>query len=69
MSEWQDISTAPEGEAVDTKIDDHLGVRSEQSLIRRGRLWFTVTSDRKAACCYVYYTPTHWRNLPDPPTK
>jgi hypothetical protein len=52
------VSTAdtlpPEGEAVLTKIDDDRGVRNEQTLIRRGHLWFTDDM-------YVYYTPTHWR--------
>lgn len=45
-----------EGLIVQTKIDDADGVRNEQRLKRRGRLWFHP--DGKM---YVYYTPTHWR--------
>ncbi|HWV44162.1 hypothetical protein [Pseudorhodoplanes sp.] len=60
MSEWQPIHLAPEGEIVMTKIDDEHGSRNEQTLIRKGRLWWTP--DRSM---YVYYTPTHWRH--DPP--
>jgi hypothetical protein len=58
---WQPISTAPEGREVWTKIDDKDGVRNEQTLTRRGRLWFTDTND--GVGMYVYYTPTHWRPL------
>ena len=47
----------PEGETVDTKIEDEQGTRNEQQLKRRGRLWF-FTDDSM----YVYYTPTHWRS-------
>jgi hypothetical protein len=54
--EWQPISLAPAGEVVLTKIDDEDGVRNEQSLIRKGRLWFCPDW----SMC-VYYTPTHWR--------
>lgn len=48
----------PNGEEVMTKIDDERGSRNEQSLIRQGNLWFTPDMQM-----YVYYTPTHWRNL------
>lgn len=44
----------PENQEVETKIDDHMGVRNEQTLKRVGRLWY-------AGDMYVYYTPTHWR--------
>jgi hypothetical protein len=56
---WQNISSAPEGIPVETKIHDESGERNEQVLTRRGRLWFTDTHDRVGM--YVYYTPTHWR--------
>jgi hypothetical protein len=58
MSEWQPISTAPEGVVVRTKIHDHHGERNDQRLMREGRLWWVP--DRSI---YVYYTPTHW--MPD----
>jgi len=46
----------PEGEVVMTKIDDQNGIRNEQRLKRRGRLWFFSDGSM-----YVYYTPTHWK--------
>ena len=46
----------PEGETVNTKIDDSKGERNVQPLKRRGRLWFFDDDSM-----YVYYTPTHWR--------
>jgi hypothetical protein len=56
MSEWQPISTCPDDIEVMTRIDDAEGVRNEQSLIRKGRLfWFSDMS------MYVYYSPTHWK--------
>jgi len=63
--DWQDISTAPEGVEIMTKIDDQLGERNVQSLIKRTRIpgqtrpmfWYPDGS------MYVYYTPTHWRAL------
>ena len=57
---WNNIteSPAPEGVVIWTKIDDHLGRRNEQQLIRKGNLWwFTDMS------MYVYYTPTHWKYI------
>ena len=57
--DWAKIETAPEGEAVLTKIDDALGVRNEQALVRKGRLWFYPDMSM-----YVYYTPTHYRKSP-----
>lgn len=53
---WNPISTAPENAIVMTKIDDHKGVRNEQTMRRQGNLWF-------AGEMYVYYQPTHWREL------
>ena len=58
MSEWQTISTAPDGIVVETKIDDSLGVRNVTRLKRRGNLWF-FPDDKM----YVYYQPTHWREV------
>jgi len=46
----------PEGVEVMTKIHDENGVRNEQILTRKGRLWWSGGA-------YVYYTPTHWRHL------
>lgn len=54
--EWQDVSSAPEGVVVDTKIDDEQGARNVQTLRRRGRLWWFPDG-----IMYVYYEPTHWR--------
>ncbi|MBH2008348.1 MAG: hypothetical protein I8H71_01475 [Xanthomonadaceae bacterium] len=47
----------PDGAEVETKIDDEGGVRNEQSLKRRGSLWFFPDMSM-----YVYYRPTHWRS-------
>ena len=62
LGEWQDISTAPEGVPVLTKIHDALGERNVQVLVKRTRIpgetrplfWFEDGS------MYVYYNPTHW---------
>lgn len=62
-TEWEIITNAtlpPEGIMVETKIDDAKGVRNEQRLCRRGRLWFTGLDGN---AMYVYYTPTHWRRV------
>ena len=48
---------SPEGMVLDTKIDDHNGLRNEGQLIRRGALWWFPDGSM-----YVYYTPTHWRH-------
>ena len=46
-----------ENVVVYTKIHDSAyGVRKEQPLKRRGRLWFFPNDSM-----YVYYVPTHWR--------
>ncbi len=57
---WQPIYSAPVNQPVLTKIDDAHGVRNEQPLKRRGRLWFFPDD-----IMYVYYTPTHWKALND----
>lgn len=56
---------SPEGQLVMTKIDDGKGVRNEQSLVRRGVLWFTDSPD----AMYVYYAPTHWKPLTPAPQE
>ena len=60
MTEWQDIATAPEGKKLLTKIDDELGERNVQIMIRNGRLWWL-----EGRSMYVYYTPTHWAYPPE----
>ena len=54
----------PEGEVVETKIDDTKGVRNEDKLWRQGRLWFVSDGSM-----YVYYTPTHWRRIENGSTE
>lgn len=51
-------SLPPENQEVETKIDDHMGVRNEQPLMRVGKLWMYPDGSM-----YVYYTPTHWREI------
>ena len=46
----------PEGEIVETKIDDGRYIRNVQRLKRRGSLWYFP-----GGSMYVYYTPTHWK--------
>ena len=53
---WRPIENAPENIVVQTKIDDTNGCRNEQTLKRRGHLWWTPDGEM-----YVYYTPTHWK--------
>ncbi len=66
--EWQPIETAPLGVIVNTKIDDQNGCRNEEPLIAVRRdpacrtMWFFPDMSM-----YVYYEPTHWMLLPDPP--
>lgn len=48
----------PNGELVETKIHDFKGERNIQPLKRENRLWFI-----KDGSMYVYYEPTHWREL------
>lgn len=55
MSDWRNISTAPEGVEVLTKIDDDKGERNVTTLKRQGRMWWYPDGSM-----YVYYTPTHW---------
>lgn len=53
---WNPIITAPDGEIIETKIDDGKGVRNIRKLKRSGSLWWFPDGSM-----YVYYTPTHWR--------
>jgi len=59
--EWHPISLAPPNELVMTKIDDEAGCRNEQAMMRRGNLWWINVGEPGEM--YVYYTPTHWREL------
>jgi hypothetical protein len=55
---WKTTDTAPDGWVVMTKIEDGNGVRNEQALKRSGNLWWVPDGSM-----YVYYRPTHWREL------
>jgi 3-methyladenine DNA glycosylase Mpg len=50
----------PEGVEVETKIDDDSGRRNQKTMTLKVRLWFI-----HGGAMYVYYTPTHWRPLPN----
>lgn len=52
----------PRDVAVETKIDDGRGVRNQTTLKLHGNLWFLPDMSM-----YVYYSPTHWRHLPNAP--
>ena len=66
LSEWISVKDRmPEnGIVVWTKIHDETGIRNEQELRRSDNLW--CLPDRPM---YVYYTPTHWLPLPEPPKE
>lgn len=60
---WKPIADAsgylaPDGVIVETKISDENGERNYALLRRRGSLWWLYDNSM-----YVYYTPTHWRDL------
>lgn len=56
---WEStLYTPPEGIPVLTKIHDLKGVRNEQVLVYKGNLWWFPDMSM-----YVYYTPTHWKEL------
>ena len=60
MSAWircEDKLPLP-NQAVETKIDDALGLRNVGKLKRVNNLWFLADGSM-----YVYYTPTHWKPL------
>lgn len=62
---WQTIKTAPAGVEILTKIEDEMGERNVQILVKRVRepgktrplFWYPDGST------YVYYEPTHWRHV------
>lgn len=60
MSNWIRIEEQlpPEKKLVLTKIHDGYGSRNEEKLFRSGKLWFV-----EGGGIYVYYTPTHWKNI------
>lgn len=60
-SDWKSVAEQPpsEGKVVITMVADSRGVRNEQTLKRKGGLWFVPDGSM-----YVYYTPTHWKETP-----
>lgn len=52
---WEDVTHAPEGVELLTRIEDEHGVRNEQRLVKRDGLWWLADESM-----YVYYTPTHF---------
>lgn len=61
-NDWLRITETepPENKPVLTRIDDAKGIRNEQVLRRKGRLWFFEDMSM-----YVYYVPTHWKDKPE----
>ena len=57
---WRSCERAPDNRVVLTKIDDGQGARNHQALKRSGNLWYVPDGSM-----YVYYRPTHWRELTD----
>ena len=55
---WNETKNgSPENDrVVETKIDDHDGVRNVQKMKFKSNLWWLTDMSM-----YVYYTPTHWR--------
>jgi len=62
--QWISVKENPpkDGQVVMTKIANP--DRNEQTLKKSGNLWFYPDGSM-----YVYYTPTHWMELPTPPTQ
>jgi len=62
--EWISVKDRlPEnGQIVRTKIDDEHGCRNDQNLKRGDRLWWLSDGSM-----YIYYAPTHWMPLLEPP--
>ena len=60
MGDWIRISERlpEENVVVETKIDDGKGCRNVQKLMWKKNLWFFPNGNM-----YVYYTPTHWRDV------
>ena len=61
MSDWNTIESAPKDKLVMTKIDDEKGCRNERLMMKRGNLWWINPGEDSEM--YVYYTPTHWREI------
>lgn len=62
MNTWNETrhTLPPEEVVVLTMICNGDGTRNQQPLKRRGTMWFLPDGSM-----YVYYTPTHWCELPD----
>ena len=62
MGGWKRIMDIlpEEYKVVETKIDDGRMIRNQQNLYRYKNLWFLPDGSM-----YVYYTPTHWREIED----
>lgn len=56
--EWISVSEEkpPQNTVVDTKVDDKDGIRNEQKLQLKSRMWWHPDGS-----IFVYYTPTHWK--------
>lgn len=56
-TKWKSISEFPPPNDVVLKtcIKDENGIRNEQPLRKRGRIWWLADGSM-----YVYFTPTHW---------
>ncbi len=59
-NDWIEVRAKkpPENQIVQTKIDDISGVRNESELIYSKNHWWLPDKSM-----YVYYTPTHWKEL------
>lgn len=57
---WNKLSevVSKDDVAIETKIDDEHGCRNMAILKPIGRLWYFLDGSM-----YVYYVPTHWREL------
>jgi hypothetical protein len=65
MNEWHFVDDGtPQNVELETKIDDENGVRNEQTLKRRGNLWWFPDDSM-----HCYYRPTHWRPVPETEVK
>lgn len=50
-------SLPPENQEVETKVDDHMGIREKTTLKMIGNLWVDLDET------IMDYTPTHWRTI------
>ena len=58
LPSWHKVSREPPPEGIEVRtiiLDEH-GWRNDQTLVRKGGLWFLPDMSM-----YVYYCPTHWR--------